>query len=99
MPSVIYYRSFQGASYVVVSFVVRDVNFVIVYIMYVQFIFGSVKIAQWPPFWENDTLCLTTVLFVSCLFFVVLVISYCVFEDGILVLFVPVPDCLLFIIK
>ena len=69
--------------------------------LYGKHIYVSSQKSDWPPFGGNDTLRFITVLFVSCLFFVVSVTStpYFVFADGILGLIVTVPDCLLFIKK
>ena len=63
--------------------------------MYLQIIFGSVRVATWSSFWERIAY---NALFVSLL--VILVISHVGFEGMGLVLIVPVSGhCYLFILQ
>ena len=76
-----------------------DIYFGIVNLMYydMQIILGSVKVAEWPPFWKQLlsklTICSLCIMS-SCCF-----ISHFCFKDRIVVMIVSIPGhCLLLIL-
>ena len=57
-------------------------------------IFGSVKVAEWPPS-GKERLILFTTCSLCIIYIVILVVFHFAFEGGTLVLIVPVPgNCL-----
>ena len=67
------------------------------HLMYVQIIFSSVYVVEWPPFGKSCSLGCPYVLFVFCLFVIRSVISRFGFEGRIWILIAQVPGhCLHF---